>query len=44
MHIKCLIVLLTLTINKESEYQEYGDKLADEFSVAFEEAVRKNLE
>lgn len=37
-------LMITLTINKEAEYQEYGDKLADEFSVAFEEAVRKNLE
>lgn len=37
-------LMIMLTINKEAEYQEYGDKLADEFSVAFEEAVRKNLE
>lgn len=37
-------LMITLTINKEAEYQEYCDKLVDEFSVAFEEAVRKNLE
>ena len=37
-------LMITLTVNKEAEYQEYCDKLVDEFSVAFEEAVRKNLE
>ena len=37
-------LMITLTVNKEAEYQEYCDKLVDEFSVAFEEAVRKNLD
>lgn len=37
-------LMITVTINKIAEYQEYCDKLVDEFSVAFEEAVRKNLE
>lgn len=37
-------LMITLTINKESEYQEYGNQLVDEFSVAFEESIRKNLQ
>ncbi|MDO4304520.1 MAG: hypothetical protein Q4D94_11450 [Bacillota bacterium] len=37
-------LMITLTINKEAEYQEYCNNLADEFSEAFEEAVRKNIQ
>lgn len=37
-------LMITLTINKEEEYQEYGDKLAEEFAAAFEEAVRNNIQ
>lgn len=37
-------LMITVTINKIAEYQEYCDKLVDEFSVAFEESIRKNLQ
>lgn len=37
-------LMITLTINKVAEYQEYGNQLVDEFSVAFEESIRKNLQ
>lgn len=35
---------LTVTINKRSEYQEYGDKLVEEFVPKFEEVLYGNLQ
>lgn len=37
-------LFLTLTINKVSEYQAYGDSLVEEFVPAFEKTLRSNIE
>ena len=36
-------LMITLTINKESEYQDYGDELVAEFAPKFEEVLYSNL-
>lgn len=35
---------ITLTINKNKEYQEYGDKLVEEYMPKFEEVLYNNLQ
>lgn len=37
-------LMITLTINKESEYQDYGDELVAEFAPKFEEVLYSNLQ
>ena len=36
--------MILLTINKESEYQDYGDELVAEFAPKFEEVLYSNLQ
>lgn len=37
-------LMILLTINKESEYQDYGDELVAEFAPKFEEVLYSNLQ
>lgn len=37
-------LMITLTINKKSEYQDYGDELVAEFAPKFEEVLYSNLQ
>lgn len=37
-------LMIILTINKESEYQDYGDELVAEFAPKFEEVLYSNLQ
>lgn len=37
-------LMILLTINKESEYQDYGDELVAEFAPKFEEVLYRNLQ
>ena len=37
-------LMIMLTINKESEYQDYGDELVAEFAPKFEEVLYSNLQ